>query len=290
MALLVGALWRWEGPRAALIVCLLFTTSTHTCLWVPNQSDNWIVAVAVLLSAWCGWRALQSGGTLAWWSSSILFGISLSYRLTLGVAVAPLAVFFVQEMGAARAARWMGVAGGLTVALCVGPLLWAPTTYLAGPVAMARNKVAQDVPGATWWVALLTVSTLAWASWRVRGWADVWMATALSLAAMVTGVVATRLPEGISAATASYETVAYNGTFLVLALAVRRGAVAGGAGPSVGRRTQVLPSAVPAATGQRQSGSGRKDLTSVDGVADPPPSGVAHRYRRSSVNGSGSPS
>lgn len=226
MALLLGALWRWASPHAALVVGLLFTASAHTRLGVPNESDNWIVAVAVLLSAWWGWRVLHGGGMLAWWASSAVFGVALSYRFILWVAVVPLAVFLVRDVGRARALRWMGVAGGVTVALSFGPLLWVPRTYLTGPVAMAADKVADQLPGARWVVAVLTVTALLWASSRVRSWADVWAATALALAVMVGAVVLTRLPAGIPAAVASYETVAYNGTFLVLglvSLALRRG-------------------------------------------------------------------
>ena len=105
MALLLSLLWRWEGPHAALIVGLLFTASAHTRLMVPNQADNWIVAVATFLTAWWGWRAMRSGSPLSWWSSAVFFGAALSYRFILWVAVVPLAGFLVRRpwLGARRA-------------------------------------------------------------------------------------------------------------------------------------------------------------------------------------------
>ena len=218
MALLLSLLWRWEGPHAALIVGLLFTASAHTRLMVPNQADNWIVAVATFLTAWWGWRAMRSGSPLSWWSSAVFFGAALSYRFILWVAVVPLAVFLVRDLGWARAARWMSVAGAVTVLLSFGPLIWVRDSYMAGPVAMASNKTPDAVPGATSIVALVTLVVLALSSIRVRSWPHVWIATACTLAAMVAAIFLIQLPSSGVVAIATYQTVAYNGTFLILGL------------------------------------------------------------------------
>jgi hypothetical protein len=226
MGLLLAALFRWEGPRTAFTVGLLFIASAHTRHWVPNQSDNWIVAVAVLLTAWLGRRSLHNESSWGRIITALLFGVALSYRFILWVAVVPLAVSLIREFGWARAARWLSTAGVVTLALSLGPLLVVPETYLAGPVAMASGKVGNTLPGAPWIVAGLTLTVVAWASSRVRSWADVWAATAVSLAAMIAGLVIVRLPGGWKQAVATYETVAYNGTFLILglvALALRHG-------------------------------------------------------------------
>ncbi|QWZ09364.1 hypothetical protein KRR39_06200 [Nocardioides panacis] len=219
MALLVFVLFRTAGVHATLAVSVLFLFSPHTRLWLPNQSDNWIVGVAVLLTSWWGLGALRRGRRPAEWASALMFGVSLSYRFTLWVAVVPIAVFFVREFGIRRAFGWMYVAGATTAALCFGPLAFDAQTYLSGPFAAGVGKATSGgVSVGPWLVAVATLAVLAWRSARVRYWADVWSAVSITLAAMIAALAVTRLPGGVVAAVASYETIAYNGTWLILGL------------------------------------------------------------------------
>lgn len=182
MALLVVVLVRAVGVHAALTVGALFLCSPHTRLWLPNQSDNWVVAVAVLLTSWWGLTSMRSQRQLAQWTSALLFGVALSYRFTLWVVVVPVAVLFVREFGWRRAIGWMTLAGVVTVALSFGPLLVDAQSYLAGPFAIGVGKAADSgVPAAPLLVAAATLTVLVWRSARVRCWADVWMAVSLSL-------------------------------------------------------------------------------------------------------------
>lgn len=217
-----AAVWaRAAGPRAALAAVALFAASPWARMALPYQSDTWISALGVAISGSLGWWALErrrTGGAW-WWATSALFGVALAYRFIFWIAVIPLGVALVRRFGWRRALAWLTPAGIVTVALAVAPVFFDLPGYREGPIGTGLSKANHDaVAGASIIVALMTLLVVGLGAWRARTLRNVWAATSAGLAAMVATVCATKLPALGASAFSTYDTLAYNGAFLVLGL------------------------------------------------------------------------
>lgn len=218
---LVGFILRTGGLHAAAMAAVLLFVTPWTRLAVPGGSDNWIVAVAVVLAgSWGYWAVRDDRGALEWWLSSLAFGVTMSYRFTIWIAVVPLLVLFWRRFGARAAIRWFVPAGLVTAVLVVGPLLVNAQAYLDGPVAVAVDKAQFDTvahSGAI--VAVVTLLVVCAASSLVRDLAGAWLALTVGLVTLSAMVVLTKVPVvGIHAALGTYESAAYVGAWLVTGL------------------------------------------------------------------------
>lgn len=216
-----AAMVKAVGPHAALMAAALFVASPWTRMALPNQSDNWITAAGVALFGSLGYHYAdpKRPARAGFWLTSILFGVALVYRFIFWLAVIPLIVLFVRRYGWRRMWLWMTPAGIVTVALIVLPWFWDRQAYLDGPIAMALVKASRSsVPYASAIVAVVTFVVLIVASTRVRSLAGAWGALTLALAAMVIVVALTKLPDEGWRSIATYDTIAFNGGFLVLGL------------------------------------------------------------------------
>ena len=114
---LVVFLARVAGPHAAVMVTTLLLVSPHTRYAVPGGSDNWLMAIAVVLAGSWGFRALQNGLRWPhWWASACFLALAVSWRATVWVAVLPLIMLFWRSFGA-RGARWLTAVASMATVL-----------------------------------------------------------------------------------------------------------------------------------------------------------------------------
>ena len=210
---------RSAGPHAAVMVAALLLISPHTRYAVPGGSDNWLMAIAVVLAGTWGFRALRDALKWPhWWASAIFLALAMSWRATVWVAVLPLVVLFLRSFGA-RGARWLSAVASVAAVLVLLPLLITRTSYPNGPVAMTLNKAAGGVEYSGLIVATVMLIATMVMSWRVHRSGGRWVAACCGSAAMVAATVLTKVPAlGWHGALGSYEGVAYNGIWLVFGL------------------------------------------------------------------------
>ncbi|RYC11536.1 hypothetical protein [Nocardioides zhouii] len=227
LAAFVAFLVRTGGVHVAAVVSVLFFLSPWTRLAFPAGNDHWSVALVVVLTGtWGYWVLRDDLGGWHWWLSSLAFGVALSNRFTVWIAVIPLLALWWRSFDQ-RGIRWFVPAGVTTLVLVVGPVFVNPTAYLDGPIAVSVGK-AEDgaVAHAAVLVAASTLLVTALLSWRVRDLAGAWLAVAGGLATLTGVAIMTKIPVEGWSAIGTYEGTAYNGAWFVfglIGLAVPRG-------------------------------------------------------------------
>ena len=218
--LFTGFVVRVAGVHPALMATTLLLLSPHTRLSVPAGGDNWFVAMVVVMSASWGFYALRDEGrTYQAVLAALLFGVSMSYRATIWVAIVPVLVLFWRRFGPKVALSWFSLAGFVAALLVIGPLFIDAQAYLDGPYAMTMNKTDSSISYAGALIAGTTVLVTVLLSFFVRDLAGAWMALAGAMATMSITVTLTQVPVlGWMVALSSYPSVAYNGAWMLIGL------------------------------------------------------------------------
>lgn len=214
---------RW-GPWAAASMLIYFTQLPWTRLSLPLANDHAVAAAGVaLFGSWGFYLATRDRPVhpLLRWFWACLFACALVYRLTMLVAVLPLAVLYIRRLGWQEARRWIVPSGLVSALLLLVPLVVHPRAYLEGPIRMNLAKGASDsVPYSSLYVLLATLVVLAVGAWFVRSLSSVWAVVAAALATMLLTVYGLRLFEMSPwEAFNRYETRWYPGWVFVFALA-----------------------------------------------------------------------
>lgn len=215
---------RYWGPWAACAMVLYFTLLPWTRLSLPLANDHAITAAGVVLFGSVGFHLASREKPvrpLLRWLWAALFACALVYRVTMWVAVVPLAVLFVRQLGWTVTLRWMLPASALSITLLAAPLAFDPSAYIDGPLrANFAKGTSGSVPHASAYIALATITVLLVGSWLVRTLAGAWGVVAAALATMLTTVWLCRVPQfGALDSYRHYETLWYQGWVFVFALA-----------------------------------------------------------------------
>jgi hypothetical protein len=137
------------------------------------------------------------------------------------VAVLPLAVLFIRQLGWPAARRWLIPPAVVSLILLVAPLVRSPSAYINGPIKMNLAKGASDsVAHASIYIVSVTLVILIVGTFFVRSLAATWGVVAAALAAMLLTIFLCRLPEMTALQSyRHYETLWYQGWVFVFALA-----------------------------------------------------------------------
>ena len=217
--------FRVAGARGALAFVALLIASPVIRLNLVTQFDHLAIAVVLLISGSVGYFACRSrpgwASTLTLFASAVVFGIAVADRFIYAVALVSLAAVIWRDSARSRAIWWVASVLGCAAVVALFPLVRNADSYLQGPVALGLDKASggQSMVSTVMLIAI-GLAVLAIVTWRVRTLADVWLGSALVLAAvMIANVVSIGLGEDWFDAMTRYVAVDYNGAWLVLGLA-----------------------------------------------------------------------
>jgi hypothetical protein len=216
-----GTLTRWVAPSAAFVVVGLGVSTPLLRAMLPNQNDHFVIGLSIGFFALIGWLCIERTdliGRILSYSSGLLIGLAFADRFTYWVAAVPLAVVFVRRKRP-NGLIWAGLMVVTTGFLALAPMFFDSEIYLHSVFQSALNKTPSSVPNATLILLSLTGFVTIILTLRVRSLSGALGVGALSVFTLIFCNALLRVPEvGWSAAIHSYESVAFNGSWLILGL------------------------------------------------------------------------